>query len=528
MAYDYSSFKSSLDTWLHQAEREGWINQQQADTLKDFESEQAQDLFQQEDNRPLIVAFMGGTGVGKSSLINKLAEDNVARTGVERPTSKEVTLYYHQTLQLQNLSEIFPMQQIQTAQHALQAHKNIIWIDMPDFDSTEKNNKTIVMQWLPFVDVLIYVVSPERYKDNKAWQLLLAEGASHAWVFVLNQWDKGDSVQLEDFKSQLIQAGFEQPLVFKTSCLDGVDDEFTEFKSTIVNSATEKNIQYLESRSEQHKQSQIQAQLQQMQQTLGSLDNFEALNAYQATQWQETQSILAKGFQWPLKQVAHQIASQILVSKQAQLEIWDEWAQSRLNDHLDGVILKMDKLGIVSRPLRESLQEIRAKAEKVINTQSELACRQALINPGHFLHRFFLKTVKVCELLLPLIAMCVVGFQVYLGFYQSSTSGIDFLGMDYVVHSLLLILISWLIPFFILKKLQPSLETAAFKGLNKGLDVAFHTLEIDINQAIQQHQSNLEQQKNSLSDLMEYSQKLQQSDVTKTDTSKLQRMLNSL
>ena len=34
----------------------------------------------------------------------------------------------------------------------------------------EQKNKDIVMQWLPFVDVLIYVVSPERYRDNKAWR----------------------------------------------------------------------------------------------------------------------------------------------------------------------------------------------------------------------------------------------------------------------------------------------------------------------------------------------------------------------
>ena len=62
---------------------------------------------------------------------------------------------------------------------------------MPDFDSTEQSNKQLVLQWLPHIDVLIYVVSPERYKDEKAWRLLLAEGARHAWLFVINQWDKG-------------------------------------------------------------------------------------------------------------------------------------------------------------------------------------------------------------------------------------------------------------------------------------------------------------------------------------------------
>ena len=84
-----------------------------------------------------------------------------------------------------------------------QSNEKVIWIDMPDFDSTEEKNKHIVLQWLPYIDVLIYVVSPERYRDNKAWQLLLAEGASHAWLFVINQWDKGESAQYDDFKQQL-------------------------------------------------------------------------------------------------------------------------------------------------------------------------------------------------------------------------------------------------------------------------------------------------------------------------------------
>ena len=49
---------------------------------------------------------------------------------------------------------------------------------MPDFDSIDQNNRHLVLEWLPHIDVLIYVVSPERYRDEKAWRLLFAEGGA--------------------------------------------------------------------------------------------------------------------------------------------------------------------------------------------------------------------------------------------------------------------------------------------------------------------------------------------------------------
>ena len=98
---------------------------------------------------------------------------------------------------------------------------------MPDFDSTEQSNKRQVLEWLPHIDVLIYVVSPERYRDEKAWRLLLAEGGRHAWLFVLNQWDRGQTEQYEDFKQQLHKAGFADPVIFKTICGESLQaDEF--------------------------------------------------------------------------------------------------------------------------------------------------------------------------------------------------------------------------------------------------------------------------------------------------------------
>lgn len=113
---------------------------------------------------------------------------------------------------------------------------------MPDFDSTDTHNKELVLSWLPHIDILIYVVSPERYRDEKAWRLLLAEGANHAWLFVMNQWDRGQIEQADDFEKQLHVAGFDAPIIFKTCCdiLSNLNDEFNELAETLTSLATQK------------------------------------------------------------------------------------------------------------------------------------------------------------------------------------------------------------------------------------------------------------------------------------------------
>ena len=202
MAYEYSELTARAHAWAEQACTEQRLEREQAQAILEIDARTPDSLFANHDARPMIVAFMGGTGVGKSSLLNRLAGLNIAKTGIERPTSREVTLYHHQSVCIQQLPAGLPVDKIIINRHQDDSKKNIIWIDMPDFDSVELSNKHLVLEWLPHIDVLLYVVSPERYRDNKAWQLLMAEGAKHAWLFVLNQWDRGQPVQYDDFKQQ--------------------------------------------------------------------------------------------------------------------------------------------------------------------------------------------------------------------------------------------------------------------------------------------------------------------------------------
>jgi len=491
MAYDYFNLVDKAQRWAEQAQVSGWINPAAAQLLSNIDTRTPTALFDAADARPLIVAFMGGTGVGKSSLLNRLAGKAIARTGVERPTSHEVTLFHHHSVALRHLPDKLPVASAKTAQHDDESKKNIIWIDMPDFDSIEQSNKQLVLAWLPHIDVLIYVVSPERYRDYKEWRLLLSEGGRHAWLFAFNQWDKGYPEQFEDLQLQLHKAGFVAPIIFKTICANTPEpDEFKLLETTLISLATEHTVKHLEQRNLQLKKNELLEKLQHCAEALGTEQGFQQTVQLWQNQWQKTAELLQQGFTWPLKQLANQYAehaANLLGDPHGNRNsLWDAWAQSRFDDAVDEFVVKADQLAIPVTPIKTRLSAVREKAPKIIQANTQLAARQALANPGTLLHRHFLKFVRFCEIFLPLISICWVGYQVFIGYYTSTVSNAHYLGVDFAVHSSLLIAISWLAPFFILKKLKPSLETSALRGLNQGLAQAMSEIENTVTEVIKE------------------------------------------
>jgi hypothetical protein len=87
-----------------------------------------------------------------------------------------------------------------------------------------------------------------------------------------------------------------------------------------------------------------------------------------------------------------------------------------------------------------------------------------------------------------------------------------YLGSEFAIHSGLLIALSWLIPFFLNKKLQPSQQKAALNGLKRGLEQALLNIDNDI-------QQNLNQQQQRNNELLEQIQSLIQANQSVTTVS---------
>jgi putative ribosome biogenesis GTPase RsgA len=86
MTDKFQNLFNETQQWAENAAAAGWINSQDVQALKETQEVQIEKLFKEHGHRPLIVAFFGGTGVGKSTLLNRLAGEDIARVGVTRPS----------------------------------------------------------------------------------------------------------------------------------------------------------------------------------------------------------------------------------------------------------------------------------------------------------------------------------------------------------------------------------------------------------------------------------------------------------
>lgn len=144
-----------------------------------------------------IVALAGGTGSGKSSTFNAISRLTFADVGVRRPTTARVTAcaWSDGATALLDWLEVDPERRI-SRDSALDGAEEaslagLILLDLPDHDSIEPKHREIVDRILPLVDLLIWVVDPQKYADEAlhAGYLQAFAGAEASMIVVLNQID---------------------------------------------------------------------------------------------------------------------------------------------------------------------------------------------------------------------------------------------------------------------------------------------------------------------------------------------------
>ena len=120
------------------------------------------------DRPMLVVMLMGGTGVGKSTLLNALAGGTIAQASFTRPTTRDPVVYYHESVRPDRLDP--GLRACRLVPHDRPALMQKVLVDTPDLDSTDLSNRDKTLRLLAVADIVICVGSQEKYHDQLVWE----------------------------------------------------------------------------------------------------------------------------------------------------------------------------------------------------------------------------------------------------------------------------------------------------------------------------------------------------------------------
>ncbi|MEE9321310.1 MAG: GTPase domain-containing protein [Granulosicoccus sp.] len=540
MAETLNQLQAALIGWTRSAIDNGWLRPSATSRIEASRTATPGGLFDTPE-RPLVAGLFGGTGVGKSSLLNRLAAEPIAQTSAVRPTSRDITVYAHRSTTVDHLPDDFPMQRMRTALHQRDRWRNVLWIDMPDFDSVEATHRDLVEQWLPHIDVLLYVVSPERYRDDQGWRLLLKHGNEHAWLFVMNHWDHGNMQQLDDFHQLLVAAGLPDAMIFRTDSSTAASnntqqkdadatapkkDDFAALETTIQNLAEAQLVSQLESRGVLQRIKRLRQTANELQSDLGPLDAVQALPSRWQQYWTPLATEIENSLAWkipelaslhaardphflfawlnrvpgftpvdahsqpqPLPDSAAATALENTAGTASALQpdaLLDEVSFARLEDTANHFMQQAANDHIVplavSRRQLQASQSLKTQLQGIV--QDEL--HQSLALPGSRLQRAVWRLLGLLSTVLPLLALCWFGWRVINGFRSGGIEPSAYLGSNFAINGALLLALAWGLPAFLKRKLRPSREKAAARGLRTGLQNALDTFDQSVQQSLVQ------------------------------------------
>jgi GTPase SAR1 family protein len=152
----------------------------------------------------LTIGLLGGTGVGKSTVMNALAGSEIASASHRRPHTDRVLIYTHE-----ETGHLVPPLTVEDLPWTLVGHRSdairqVLLCDLPDFDSLLGEHRERVIRFLEHLDLLVWVTSPEKYGDGRFYEFLAqVPKAKQNFLFVLNKTDLL-------FQDESLEQGYQQ------------------------------------------------------------------------------------------------------------------------------------------------------------------------------------------------------------------------------------------------------------------------------------------------------------------------------
>ena len=198
-----------------------------------------------------VLALVGGTGVGKSSLLNALAGSPVSRASVRRPTTAEPVAWVPREARgdLEGLLGWLHVREIR--EHDDLMRRGLAILDLPDMDSVAPTHRQRVEELLPRVDAVVWVTDPEKYHDAVLHDDFLREWLPRLdhQTIVLNKSDRLAPEDIQKLRRDLEQdltnkfalSGRRQPPVIVASAIGG-NAELRELRGWLATEIEAKRI----------------------------------------------------------------------------------------------------------------------------------------------------------------------------------------------------------------------------------------------------------------------------------------------
>lgn len=152
-----------------------------------------------------VAALLGATGSGKSSLFNAVIGEPLAAVHVRRPTT---TAPLAISWQAPGSGALLDWLEVGERREAAAAGlEGLVLLDLPDIDSTAVAHRQIATRLAERVDVLVWVLDPQKYADAVVHEDYLRTLGEHAAVslVVLNQADRLAPEELDGVTTHLRQ-----------------------------------------------------------------------------------------------------------------------------------------------------------------------------------------------------------------------------------------------------------------------------------------------------------------------------------